>query len=215
VAGVEEGRGIYENIQKSIMLLLSGNLMEVLIIFFAVLLGFNLPLTALLLLWVNLITDGAPALAYAVDPYGKNIMQRPPIPLSEGILPPKRLRLLIGLGLSGSLIGLGLFLFCGGNSQDPADIERAQTMVFNYIVLYEMMLVFVIRNSYQVRMLTNSWLWLSVIFSLMMQILIMYTPLHLIFHVTPLGYGDITDLLAATTIFFLICYFLGRNREAA
>jgi len=213
VAGVEEGRGIYENIQKSIMLLLSGNLMEVLIIFFAVILGFNLPLTALLLLWVNLITDGAPALAYAVDPYGKNIMQRPPIPISEGILPPKRLRLLIGLGVSGSLIGLGLFLLCGGNGHNPADVQRAQTMVFNYIVLYEMMLVFVIRNSYQVRMLTNGWLWFSVIFSIMMQVLIMYTPLHLIFHITPLAPGDIINLLTATGVFSLICYLLGRNRE--
>ena len=212
VAGVEEGRGIYENIQKSIMLLLSGNLMEVLIILLAVLLGFNLPLTALLLLWVNLITDGAPALAYAVDPYGKNIMQRPPIPISEGILPAKRLRLLISLGFSGSLIGLGLFLLSGGNSNDPIEIQRAQTMVFNYIVLYEMMLVFVIRNNYQVRMLTNSWLWSSVIFSLMMQVLIMYTPLHFIFHVTPLTASEIFELMVATGVFSLICYLFGRDR---
>ncbi|HIE07023.1 MAG TPA: HAD family hydrolase, partial [Desulfarculaceae bacterium] len=80
VNAIEEGRGIYDNIQKSIMLLLSGNLGEVLIIFLAVLAGWNLPLTAVMLLWINMVTDGAPALAFSVDGYGRNIMRRPPKP---------------------------------------------------------------------------------------------------------------------------------------
>lgn len=205
VAGVEEGRGIYENIQKSIMLLLSGNLMEVLIIFLAALMGFNLPLTALLLLWINLITDGAPALAYSVDPYGTGIMRRPPIPLREGILPAARLRLLIGLGIAGTLIGLTLFHLSGGNSSDPATLQRAQTIVFNYIVLYEMMLVFVIRRSYQVKMMSNGWLWLAVLFSIAMQGVIMYSPLHTVFRVTPLMPADLGYLLTATFVFSGIC----------
>jgi Ca2+-transporting ATPase len=209
VAGVEEGRGIYENIQKSIMLLLSGNLMEVLIIFLAVLLGFNLPLTALLLLWINLITDGAPALAYSVDPYGDKIMERPPIPMSEGILPRRRLKLLITLGVSGSLIGLILFQLSGGNSSDSSDIQRAQTMVFNYIVLYELMLVFVIRRNYQVRLFTNGRLWGAVFFSLLMQAIIMYTPLNTIFKVTPLAWPELLRLFGATAIFSLICLLFG------
>lgn len=207
VAGVEEGRGIYENIQKSIMLLLSGNLMEVLIIFIAVLLGFNLPLTALLLLWINLVTDGAPALAYSVDPYGVRIMHRPPIPMSEGILPRHRLRLLITLGVAGTLIGLMLFQFSGGNSDEPHAIERAQTMVFNYIVLYEMLLVFVIRRNYHVPLFTNAWLWIAVVFSLFMQAVIMYSPANMLFHVTPLNVIDLGELFAATGLFALICMF--------
>lgn len=209
VDGVEEGRGIYENIQKSIMLLLSGNLMEVLIIFLAVLFGFNLPLTALLLLWINLITDGAPALAYSVDPYGDKIMQRPPIPMSEGILPRFRLRLLITLGVSGSLIGLALFHFSGGNSSDSNTLQRAQTMVFNYIVLYEMMLVFIIRRNYRVRLFSNGWLWSAVLFSLLMQVAIMYTPANTVFHVTPLAWSELLDLLGATALFSVICLLPG------
>jgi Ca2+-transporting ATPase len=205
VEGVEEGRGIYENIQKSIMLLLSGNLMEVLIIFVSVLLGFNLPLTALLLLWINLVTDGAPALAYSVDPYGIRIMHRPPIPMSEGILPRYRLRLLITLGVAGTLIGLILFQISGGHSSETVILQRAQTMVFNYIVLYEMLLVFVIRRSYQVRLFTNGWLWISVIFSLLMQAMIMYTPANTLFHVTPLSLTDLGELLTATGLFALVC----------
>jgi Ca2+-transporting ATPase len=211
VDGIEEGRGIYENIQKSIMLLLSGNLMEVLIIFLAVMFGFNLPLTALLLLWINLITDGAPALAYSVDPYGDGIMRRPPIPMSEGILAPAKLRLLISLGVSGSVIGLLLFHFSGGNQNEVLRIQHAQTMVFNYIVLYEMMLVFIIRKDYQVRLFTNLWLWLAVLFSLLMQAIIMYTPANSVFHVTPLAWPDLIMLLAATSTFTLIGLTLGKT----
>lgn len=208
VDGVEEGRGIYENIQKSIMLLLSGNLMEVLIIFLAVILGFNLPLTALLLLWINLITDGAPALAYSVDPYGEKIMQRPPIPTKEGILSTMRIRLLVTLGTVGAIIGLVLFHFTGGNLPGVSTLERAQTMTFNYIVLYEMLLVFVIRHTYQVKIFSNGWLWTAVIFSILMQGIIMYSPAAKVFHVTPLGVFDLLQLLAATSLFGVFCLLL-------
>lgn len=210
VDAVEQGRGIYENIQKSIMLLLSGNLMEVLIIFTAVLLGFNLPLTALLLLWINLITDGAPALAYSVDPYGAAIMHRPPIPMSEGILPARRLKLLVTLGVLGAAIGLALFHFGGGNTSDPAAVERARTMVFNYVVLYEMVLVFVIRSSYRVKLFTNGWLWAAVLFSILMQGVIMYTPLRTIFHITALDLAAIVRMLAANGLFLALCLLLAR-----
>jgi len=206
VDGVEEGRGIYENIQKSIMLLLSGNLMEVLIIFLAVLMDFNLPLTALLLLWINLITDGAPALAYSVDPYGKNIMQRPPIPHGESILPASKLKMLVTLGLAGTMIGLALFHFSGGNSSDESAHIHAQTMIFNFIVLYEMLLVFVIRHLYQVRLFTNGWLWGSVVFSILIQGVILYTPLQYLFHVTPLDGRALAQLFSATGIFTVVCF---------
>lgn len=206
VDGVEEGRGIYENIQKSIMLLLSGNLMEVLIIFLAVLMDFNLPLTALLLLWINLITDGAPALAYSVDPYGINIMQRPPIPMGESILPAVKLKLLLILGIAGTVIGLALFHFSGGNSNDEATYIQAQTMIFNFVVLYEMILVFVIRHNYKVRLFTNIWLWSAVIFSILVQGIIIYTPLRDLFHVVPLGGKAVLELFAATGVFALICF---------
>ncbi|WP_163336167.1 cation-translocating P-type ATPase [Desulfopila sp. IMCC35008] len=220
VDAVEEGRGIYENIQKSIMLLLSGNLMEVLIIFLAVLLGFNLPLTALLLLWINLITDGAPALAYSIDPYGKGIMKRPPLSPEEGLLPRHRLRLLIGSGVSGALIGLALFHFSGGNSGQGMVLERAQTMVFNYVVLYEMILVFVIRGNYDVPLCTNGLLWLSVIFSILIQGVIMYTPLCTVFHVTPLDIVALSQVTAAAAIFFCVAfifrnYVSGRKQQPA
>ncbi|HSH12356.1 MAG TPA: HAD-IC family P-type ATPase, partial [Desulfurivibrionaceae bacterium] len=119
VNAIEEGRGIYDNIQKSIMLLLSGNLGEVLIIFLAVLFGLNLPLTAILLLWINMVTDGAPALAFSVDPYGSDIMRRPPKPKDEGILPVAKLMVIGVLGVVGTGIALAIFAVYGGRSSDP------------------------------------------------------------------------------------------------
>ncbi len=194
VDAVEEGRGIYDNIQKSIMLLLSGNLGEVLIIFIAVISGMNLPLTAVLLLWINMITDGAPALAYSIDPYSRNIMQRPPIPLAEGILPQARLLLLFFLGIVGTVIALTIFTYTGGASSNGEQLMHGRTMVFNFIVLYEMILVFLIRRHYQVALFSNPLLWLAVTLTFGLQGLILYTPLAPFFQVIPLNIKDIITL---------------------
>jgi Ca2+-transporting ATPase len=205
VDAVEEGRGIYDNIQKSIMLLLSGNLGEVLIIFLAVITGMNLPLTAVLLLWINMITDGAPALAYSIDPYSKRIMERPPIPIAEGILPRHRLSLIVFLGVCGTLIGLFLFSISGGNSDQPDQIMHGRTMIFNFVVLYEMILVFLIRRDYQVPLFSNILLWLAVCLTIFLQALLMYTPLASVFQIVPLDIKDIALLVVGGIAFFL-CY---------
>lgn len=201
VNAIEEGRGIYDNIQKSIMLLLSGNLGEVLIIFLAALTGMNLPLTAILLLWINMVTDGAPALAYSVDPYGSDIMQRRPKPRDEGLLPGPKLALLGVLGSVGSLIALVIFYFYSGVLPAPDQLIRAQTMVFNFVVLYEVILTFVIRSSYQVPFLTNKWVWGAALLSIALQALLMYTPLAPIFKIIPLGLADLGTLLSAGVLF--------------
>lgn len=203
VNAIEEGRGIYDNIQKSIMLLLSGNLGEVLIIFLAALLGMNLPLTAILLLWINMITDGAPALAYCVDPYGKDIMFRKPKPRDEGILPGPKLAFLGVLGTVGTFIALTLFSLFGGMPDSPLGLMRAQTMVFNFVVLYEVILVFVIRKGYQVPFFTNKWVWASVVLSIILQALLMYTPLNIPFKIVALNLDEIGALLTGGLVFYI------------
>lgn len=203
VNAIEEGRGIYDNIQKSIMLLLSGNLGEVLIIFCAALFGMNLPLTAVLLLWINMVTDGAPALAYSVDPYGSDIMLRRPKPREEGILPVPKLALLGVLGTVGSVLALVLFFQFGGTSESPQRLIYAQTMVFNFVVLYEVILTFVIRMSYQVPFLTNRWVWAAALMAVGLQALLMYTPLAEVFKIVPLGLSDLGFLFAAGALFAL------------
>jgi len=203
VSAIEEGRGIYDNIQKSIMLLLSGNLGEVLIIFLAVLFGMNLPLTAILLLWINMVTDGAPALAYSVDPYGRHIMQRPPKPRAEGILPPSKLALLAVLGTVGTAVALILFHRFGGASDAPLELMRAQTLVFNFVVLYEVILIFVIRRGYRVPFFANKWVWGAAFLSIVLQALLMYTSLAPVFKIVPLGASELAALLGGGLLFFL------------
>lgn len=197
---IEEGRGIYDNIQKSIMLLLSGNLGEVLIIFLATIIGFNLPLTAILLLWINLVTDGSPALAFAVDPYNKNIMKRKPIKSSEGILPKYKFMLITILGITSTIIGLFLFTAYEGMK----NLTYAQTMIFNFIVLYECLLVFIIRNEYNIKQLSNIWLYLAIVLSVFFQAIVMYTPLKEIFKVIAINLIDILVLFLGGLVFVAI-----------
>jgi len=205
VHAVEEGRGLYDNIQKSIMLLLSGNIGEVLIVFLAALFGFRMILPAILLLWINLITDGAPALAYSVDPYGKDIMNRKPRPYYEPILPKEKLGLISVLGVIGTVIALVMFNFVGGNSGQEHLLIIAQTMVFNFVVLYELILTFLIRKEYKVPLFTNKWLWIAVIFSIVMQGVLMYIPFfRKIFEIVPLDIHNLLILLVAGAIFFFI-----------
>lgn len=203
VGAIEEGRGIYDNIQKSIMLLLSGNLGEVLIVFLAVILGMNLPLTAVMLLWINMVTDGAPALAYSVDSYSDQIMARPPKPKDEGILPGDKLLLLLVLGVAGTCIALTLFMVSGGSGEDGR-LELARTMVFNFVVCYEMILVFAIRQGYGVPFFSNPFIWLSVLVSFALQALILYTPLAHYFDVVPLAPEHLWQLAGAGLLFYLL-----------
>ena len=86
VSAAEEGRGIYDNIKKFVLYLLSCNIAEVMVIFFAILLNWPLPLVAIQLLWLNLVTDGLPAIALGLDPAAKDIMKRMPRPINEKIL---------------------------------------------------------------------------------------------------------------------------------
>ena len=208
VNAIEEGRGIYDNIQKSIMLLLSGNLGEVLIIFLAAIFGMNLPLTAILLLWINMVTDGAPALAYSVDPYNPQIMLRRPKPHDEGILPRPKLALLGVLGTIGTVIALTLFHEFGGHSSSPEELVHGQTMVFNFVVLYEVILTFMIRRSYRVPFFSNIWVWLAALISIFLQGVLMYAGLAPVFKIVPLSLFDLGLLALAGFVFvlFVIAY---------
>ena len=163
-----------------------------------------MPLTAILLLWINMVTDGAPALAFGVDPYGRNIMKKKPIDSKEGILPFSKLALIGALGFIATLIGLFVFNYYGGNQGDSASLI-SQTMIFNFIVLYEVLLVFVIRAQYDIKQFSNSWLWGAVVLSFGLQALIIYTPLNSIFGVVGLSLVDWLVLLVSGFV-FLMCY---------
>ncbi|MHA1675538.1 MAG: cation-translocating P-type ATPase [Promethearchaeota archaeon] len=110
VHAVEEGRGIYDNIKKFVQYLLSSNIMEVLVLLFAAIIGIPPPLVATQLLWINLVTDGAPALALGFDPYDPTLMQQKPRPLNEPLLTKNFIITMVYRGVILTVLILGIFV---------------------------------------------------------------------------------------------------------
>lgn len=194
VNAIEEGRGIYENIQKAIMHLLSGNLSEVLIIFLSVMLGWELPLTAIMLLWINLVSDGAPALTLAVDPYGKDLMERPPKSSATNILPRAELTLTSVLGVWSTLLALMLFYQMGGAGAEAGSVAHsvAQTGTFTFVVIAELILLLSVRQFFGIPIATNRWLWGAIGFILLLQAALVYTPFgQQVFDLQPLDVNQL------------------------
>jgi Ca2+-transporting ATPase len=189
VAAVKEGRGIYENIRKCLAFLLSGNISEVLIVFIAIIAGYPLPLTAVQLLWINLVTDGLPALALAADPIQGDLMDRKPRRRGESIWKGMR-PFLVDYPLILVCAGILLFLhFLGSGS--AVELAKAQTITFTLIIIFEKFQAFSCRSLDRPlgrRALDNTWLVLATALTLALQVAIIYTPwLEEIFSVTPLS----------------------------
>ena len=200
VAAVEEGRAIFDNIKKYLIFLLSCNLAEILVLTGAFFLGLPLPLIALQILWVNLTTDGLPALALGVDPKAPDIMSRPPRPPAEGVFSPTVNALLAAIALYLTVILIPLFGYYyywnpWGLSDPEMVLTEAQTMVFITLVLAELVNAFNCRSDYlslfKVGVFGNRFLILSVLVSLgMMVAVIEWDPLSRLFHTTPLRWQD-------------------------
>lgn len=205
VSAVEEGRGIYSNILSFVKYLLSSNIAEVMIVVLAILFGLPLPFTALMLLWINLVTDGLPALALSVDPYPKGSMEKPPRRKDEPIL--NRGRLFSTLYTS-SLIAagvLGLFVWALGNYGSTTEgLLHSQTLVFTSIVLLELVRVYVVRTESNVPTFSNPWLLLAVLASFALQLIVVYTPLSVLFDTVPLNALDWAYIAMTTFVIFLL-----------
>src|ERR671919_2536273 len=123
-----------------------------------------LPLLATQILWINLVTDGLPALALGVDPADEGLMHQPPRPAGEGVLTPRMWRGIVFVGVimaAGTLFVLDASL-PGGFVEGSGDLRYAQTMAFTTLVLFQMFNVFNARSderSALVHLLTNRWLW--------------------------------------------------------
>lgn len=133
VNAVEEGRGIYENIQKFLHYLLACNTSEVLFMFVGSLTGWPTPLVPIQILWINLVTDGLPAISLAMEPIEKDLMTRPPRNPSEAFLPPQRM---LKIAIHGSLMAcVALLTFWLYYTHWQAGTERARTVAFCTIAL--------------------------------------------------------------------------------
>lgn len=197
VAAVEEGRGIYENIRKFIRYLLSCNIGEVLTMFLATLLGLPMPLLPVQILWVNLVTDGLPAMALGVDPSYHAIMQQPPRPPKESIFSRGLSRKIIGRGIQ---IGLSTLFVFSVIYYLQNDLALARTAAFATLVYCQMFHVFDCRSEtftiFELKFTTNLFLLAAVTFSTIMQLSVMYIPfLSAIFSTVPLSWFHWTLIL--------------------
>jgi Ca2+-transporting ATPase len=208
VAAVEEGRAIFANIRKFLRYLLSSNIGEVMTMFVGVLLadvigltaqggsGVVLPLLATHILWINLVTDGAPALALGVDPADAGVMHAPPRPRGEGVI---TRRMWAGIVFVGVIMAAGTLLVLdaslpGGLLEGSGTMRYAQTMAFTTLVFFSLFTVFNARSDERsafVGLFSNTWLWGAVLVSLVLQAAVVYLPfLQQAFSTVGLSVGD-------------------------
>ena len=190
VKAVEQGRGIYENIKKFVNYLLSSNLGEVLILFIAMIIGFRdssgaivMPLLATQILWMNLVTDGLPAVAIGVDPIRKGIMDAAPRNPDERIITKDMAMNIVAISL---LMAAGvLFLF---HRFLPQGEVVGRTVAFTSIVMLEMVRVTMIRSQYRLPLFSNLFLIGAILLSVLLQVAVVYVPvMNVIFKTTPLA----------------------------
>jgi Ca2+-transporting ATPase len=189
VAAVEEGRGIYDNIRKFIRYLLACNIGEVLTMFLAALAGLPLPLLPLQILWVNLVTDGLPAMALGVDPKAPDTMYRPPRNPAESVFSRGLARKIVFRGIQ---IGLTTLLVFAGVYLAKGDLALARTMAFATLVFCQLFHVYDCRSEiltiFELGFFTNKYLLLATACSALMQVAVIHLPpLGAIFGTVPLG----------------------------
>jgi Ca2+-transporting ATPase len=190
VRAVEEGRRIYDNIQKYLAYLLRGNIGEVMVITSSIFIGLPLPLIAIQILWVNLVTDGLPALALGVDPIEQGVMQRPPRKPSDSVFKGMLLFMVV-LPIILTIVTLFLFdLFM------PQGLEKARTVAFMTLVTFELFIALSCRSLHQpiwkVGIFANKWLWGAILLSFGLQLVLMYVPFFSnIFGLVALSTGEL------------------------
>jgi Ca2+-transporting ATPase len=192
VAAVEEGRAIFANIRKFLRYLLSSNIGEVMTMFFGVLLAkviglqmednaVVLPLLATQILWINLVTDGAPALALGVDAADDGLMQQRPRPRSEGVI---TRRMWTGIFFVGAIMAVGTLLVLdtslpGGLIEGTGNMRYAQTMAFTTLMMFQLFNVLNARSDEESafhRLFHNAWLWGALALSLALHFAVIYVP---------------------------------------
>lgn len=177
-AAVEEGRATFDNIRKSVHFLLSCNVGEILLMLFATFLGLPLPLLPVQILWVNLVTDGLPALALAVDPKDPDLMRRPPRRPDEAILSRARIMTILAQGLAIATISMLSFAYCLYVME--LDLELARTLTFMTLIGAQLAHAFNCRNErlslFSIGILSNPALLLAVSASASLQAALVLMP---------------------------------------
>ena len=217
---IEEGRGISDNIRKSVNYLLSGNMGEVMIVFFGLIIGglffpkvFQthseaLILTPMMLLWINFISDGFPALALSTDPPKENIMQETEKYGSKSLIDATIMKSILYIGALMAATGLPVFFLSLGKG-----LLVAQTALFTFVILAEMARIQVIRNRYGHSIISNKWVIASLGVSIGLQLILLYTPAAEVFGTASPGLNNWIQILAAATGFSLLTALFSRFNQ--
>ena len=203
VAAVREGRRIYDNIRKFIRYAMTGNLGEIWTIFLAPFLGLPIPLLPIHILWVNLVTDGLPGLALAVEPAERGLMRRPPRPAGESVFARGMWQHIVwvGLLLGGVCVATQAWAHASG-------VSHWQTMVFTVLALSQLGHVMAIRSDrdslFAQGVLSNLPLAVTVAATVALQLAVIYVPwLNGVFHTQPLTAAELALCFALSSIVFL------------
>lgn len=215
VAAIEEGRVIYNNIRKFIRYMLACNIGEVLTMFIGTLIGLPLPLLPIQILWVNLVTDGLPAIALSLDPAERDIMMRPPRGAKENIFSNGLLNLILFRGM---LVGLSTLAVFVSVLYFTSDVTTARTGAFVTLVLTQLIHVFECKserkNIFEIPIFNNIPLVLSVLCSLIMIIGVIYIPaLQGVFKTVPLSFNDWVLVAGFSALGPVVSSFFKVNRK--
>lgn len=190
VAGIEEGRTIYDNIAKTLAYLLAGNSGELLVVFVALLIGWPLPLLPIQLLWINLITDGLPAIALATDMSEPGILNRPPRATQKSMMDISFFKRVTFIGCLTALVTLGAFAY---EYLMDGDLIQAQDAAFSVLVTEELLRAFSARSQtktiWQLGFFSNLRLFFIVSISFLLQVIIHHIPmLRELFGIGPVSF---------------------------
>ena len=243
VSAVEQGRIIYANIRKFVFFLLSSNVAEIMVIFLATIAGLPTPLTAIQLLWLNLITDGAPALALAMEKGDPDIMQRKPRAKSEPIIDGRMrwgivIQTIMQTAAVLTAFGVGLLWHLRAGGAMPAgvnpvvfllqynwsglDVQTAETMAFITLSLCELFRAYTVRSEYasvfRIGVFSNRYMQLAVGISILLLILVcVVPPLQVVFNTHSMSVGEWSLVLSLSLIPAvseeITKFFLRRNSE--
>jgi len=201
VAAIEEGRVVYDNIRRFIKYILGSNIGEVLTIAAAPLLGLgSVPLSPLQILWMNLVTDGLPALALALEPAEPNVMSRPPYDPQESIFARGMGLYMVRIGIIFALITIALMVWSYNHDLNSANPDHWKTMVFTTLCLAQMGHALAVRSdtrlTKEINFFSNLYLLAAIALTTVLQVLLVY--------VAPLRNFFDTSILSLTD--FAICF---------
>ncbi|HEU4598594.1 MAG TPA: cation transporting ATPase C-terminal domain-containing protein, partial [Solirubrobacterales bacterium] len=207
VAAVRGGRGIFTDVRRFLRFLLSSNVGEVMTMFLGVMLaaplglegsgeGLAVPLLATQILWINMLTDSAPALAMGVDPPPADVMRRPPRPRGEPVVDREMWVGILWVGAVMALVTLAALdlRLAGGFLGGSGGVEEARTMAFNTLVLAQLFNCLAARSDRRSAfrgLFANRWLWGAIAVSALLQVAVVQVPfMNDAFDTTPLGGGE-------------------------